>query len=169
MLRSVHQKISIDCKYLDSDIESHILSKIKNIMTGCWSLNYGYILKVVRIIKIGDNHINNATSLVVFDVDYEIETLKPEQGLILSGKVGMVFCHGIFVVIHKIIGNKLTELFQVLIPVKNLVNLKFDRTNKCFRSATKTISENDDINIKITTAQYSDNKYICIGNLVNNV
>ena len=166
MIRDIHEKITIDYKYLDSEIKSHILYKLQTNKVGKWALEYGYILKVVRIIKLGDNYINHATSTVVFNVHYEIETLKPSKGDVLNGKVGMVFCHGLFVVIHKMIGDKMTELFQVLIPAKNLINLKFDSNNKCFSSDTKTISENDDIDVKLTTAQYSDKKYVCLGIIV---
>ena len=158
MLKVIEQKVSIECKYLDREIESHILEKLRNTMVGYWTLDYGYIIKVISILSIGDNYINPATSLVMFDVKYEIETLKPSKGLLLDGIVCMIFQHGLFVDIY--------GKMKVLIPANTMSKFIFDDTTKCFRDDDKNISVEDHIKIKLTSVQYSDKKYVCIGSLI---
>ena len=82
MLKHINQKVSIESEYLNSNTENHILDKLKKIMEGKCTLDNGYIIDVKRIINLGDNTIGGANSLVIFDLTYEAEILRPENGQI---------------------------------------------------------------------------------------
>ena len=94
-------------------------------MTGICTVEYGYIIKIIRIVDIGDNTIGTANSLVIFNVTYEAEILKPEIGQILTGTVCMIFQHGIFVNIQ--------DKMKILIPATAMSSFSFD-LNSSFRN-----------------------------------
>jgi DNA-directed RNA polymerase subunit E'/Rpb7 len=161
MIKIIKQQVSIECKFLDSEIKTHVLSKLVNKMVGCWTLDYGYILDVKRVISLGKCYINPATSSTTIEVTYEIDTLKPEKDLVLNGTVCMIFNNGLFVDIY--------EKMKVLIPsnsMNKIQGLEYNDSLKTFSNSEKTIGENDFVQIKLTSVQYTDKKYICIGILI---
>jgi DNA-directed RNA polymerase subunit E'/Rpb7 len=158
MLKTITQKISIQAMYLDSNIKSHLLNKIKkNIESKC-TFNDGYIIDVKRIISIGDNTIGCANSLVIFNVTYEAEVLKPEEGSILSGKVCMVFQHGIFV--------DICSKMKVLVPANYINGYKYQEDKNVFEKNGKIIENDREVSIEIVKTKYEKKQFSCIGKLV---
>lgn len=156
MIITIHQKVSIDPKYLDSNISYHILQRIRSIMEDTCSLNYGYIISVNKIIKLGSNIIAPANSLVVYDVTYEAETILPSPGLVLDGHVCMIFENGILV---DICGKT-----QILVPLENMEGYKFN--NNSFEHTDKDeISLGCNVMIIITMVKYDKKEFKCIGKL----
>lgn len=158
MLIQIKQKISIDCIYLDDNIQENLLNKLKKTVVGNCSLEYGYILNIIKIINMSNNKISSADSLCVFDVVYEAEILKPEIGNVFSGKVCMVFQSGFMVDIQNII--------KVLIPVSSLKDFVYKEDNQTFLSKDKLIiKEGVELNIEIVMIKYEKKKYSCIGKI----
>lgn len=157
MKRKINQKISIDPKFLDSEIKNHLFNKLQKTMIGKCSLEYGYILKINKIISIEDNLIAPANSLVIFNVIYEADILKPEVGQELVGTVCMIFKHGIFVDIY--------EKMKILIPSSSMESYIFK--NSCFVSDNTKISVGINVKIKIVMIKYEKKNFSCIGKLMN--
>lgn len=155
MIRTINQKVSIEPKYLDSNISNHLLKKLKDTMEGKCSLDNGYILSVNKIIKLGENMIECPNSFVIFNVIYEVTVLKPEKNQIMSGTVCMVFQHGIFV---DIMGK-----LKVLIPATSMSELKYTLEKNSFVGDNITISDKTDVTIKITATHYEKKQFSCIG------
>jgi DNA-directed RNA polymerase subunit E'/Rpb7 len=147
MIVTIKHKVSIEAKYLDNNIEEHLLNKIKTRVVGKCYIDHGYILNVTKIINIGNNTISSVNSFVVFDVTYEADVLKPEIGDIYSGSVCMIFQHGIFVDVK----NKL----KVLVPIKSM--------NK---KENSKISISSELSIRIIMIKYEKKEFSCIGELV---
>lgn len=156
MRKIIKQKVSIDSKYLDKNIRSHILTKLKKHLEGTCTKENGYILRVNRITDLGENIISPETFRVVFNVKYEVDLLKPVEGLEISGIVCMVFRQGILVNIN--------DIMQVLVPHSNMEGYLFN--DICFSSDGYDISEKDVVSIRITKFKYEENKFSCIGCLV---
>ena len=155
MIVTIHQKVSIDPKYLDSNISYHILQRIRSIMEDTCTLKYGYIMSVNKIIKLGSNIIAPANSLVIYDVTYEAETILPSPGLILDGDVCMIFENGILV---DICGKT-----QILVPLENMEGYKFD--NNSFVQDKDEICVGCNVTIIITMVKYEKKEFKCIGKL----
>jgi DNA-directed RNA polymerase subunit E'/Rpb7 len=153
MLKNINQKVSIESKYLNSNTENHILDKLKKIMEGKCTLDNGYIIDVKRIINLGDNTIGGANSLVIFDVTYEVEILRPENGQILSGTVCMIFHHGIFVDIK--------GKMKVLIPSASMSSYIYNPSDNSFGPISKGIN----VSIEIVMIKYEKKQFSCIGKL----
>ena len=157
MLTTITQNVSIEAMYLDSNIKNHILNKLKKNMEGKCTFEYGYIITVNKIIRIGDNTIGSANSLVIFNIVYEADVLKPETGHVLSGKVCMVFQHGIFVNVY--------EKMKVLVPATSMINYKYQQDQNNFTWLEQSIENGVEVTIDIVMTKYEKKQFSCIGKL----
>lgn len=158
--QTITQKISIESNYLDSDIQTHIFNKLKKNMEGMCTFKDGYIISVKRIISIDSNTIARANSVVIFDVTYERDVLKPVKGQMLSGKVCMVFQHGIFVDIY--------GKMKILVPAKSMSGYDYKADENKFFNKDKVIELGLEICIDIVMTKYEKKEFSCIGKLNKN-
>jgi DNA-directed RNA polymerase subunit E'/Rpb7 len=158
MIQLIKDKVSIDSMYLDSDIKDHILEKLKKNMEGKCTLNNGYIIEVTKLIDIGENSIGCANSFVIFQVTYEAEILKPEKGQYMSGKVCMVFQHGIFV--------DVCGKMKVLIPSASMDGYKYSSDENSFERYDNIIVNGLELEIEIVMTKYEKKHFSCIGKLL---
>ena len=156
MIIQIEQKVSIHSKYLDKNVKTHILNKLQTTMIGKCSLDYGYIIKINKIIKLGENSITPANSLVVFDIIYEADILKPEVGQDLYGTVCMVFQDGIFVDIE--------GKMKVLIPSTSMPSYVFEKSI-FVNNNNDQITVGIKLLITIVMIKYDKNEISCIGKL----
>tara|TARA_Y100000389_G_C17397240_1_gene483270 strand:- start:520 stop:1014 length:495 start_codon:yes stop_codon:yes gene_type:complete len=160
MITEITQKVSINSKYLDSNISHHLLKKIEENMEGKCYLDYGYIIKVKNIIDIGSNIISPSTLMAVYTVKYEADVIKPVKGLILSGKICMLFKQGIFV--------NILDKMKVLIPENNIEGYKFN--DDIFVSEDEDKDDlviNTNVEIEITMVKYEKKSFSCIGKFLS--
>lgn len=155
----LEKKVCIDFKYLGKDLKKSLLEKAKSVFINECSKDHGYILDIEKIIKIKDNYISNVNSDVIFILDIDVVTLKPEINDILSDKVSMVFGGGLFISIK--------DKIKVLIPVNSLPGYTFDQSTKTFVKDKNIIKENDVVKVKISGVKYSNKNFSCFGELVN--
>jgi len=155
----LEKKVCIDFKYLGKDLKKSLLEKAKSVFINECSKDNGYILDIKKIIKIKDNYISNVNSDVIFILDIDVDTLKPEINDILSDKVSMVFGGGLFISIK--------DKIKVLIPVNSLHGYTFDQSTKTFVKDKKIIKENDVVKVKISGVKYSNKNFSCFGELIN--
>lgn len=154
----IQKRICLEPEFLNSNLKKNIFDKLKKSTLNECSKEFGYILNIVKLVKIIDNYVSNASSEIVFEVMFEIETLKPEIDKVFTGDVCMVFVGGIFLNIK----NKI----KVLIPITSMKDYKFDQTNKIFKKDKTVIKQGDILNVKITGIKYSKKNYSCFGELV---
>lgn len=158
MITEITQRVSIDPIYLDSNISHHLLKKIKETMEGKCCLDYGYIINVKNIVNLGSNIISPANSLVVYNVTYQADTIKPEKGLVLSGKICMIFPQGIFV--------NIIDKMKILIPVNNLESYTFEDGNFVAENKHDLILDTN-VDIEITMVKYEKKSFSCIGKILS--
>lgn len=155
------QRLVIDNCYLEKNLQASIFNRLKEVAENECSKEYGYIIKVIRLIKIVDNYISNVNSELIFIVEFEAETIKPEINSLYEDEIFLVLRGGIF--FH--ISNK----FKVLIPPNSLCDYTFNADNKSY------VNKNDSsiflvkgikCKIKITGIRYMNKKFDCFGELV---
>jgi len=156
----IERRVSIDHEYLNKNISDAILQKIREITKDECTKEFGYILNVIKIVKIIDNYISPVNCENIFIVLFEVETLKPENGKIFSGEVCMIFNGGIFLNVK----NKQ----KILIPSTALSKYTFDLANKCFKIGKDIIKEGTVLDIVVTGTKYSKKSFSCFGNLIEN-
>lgn len=157
MIQIIKQKVSIDAMYLDKDIEHNILLKLKKTMEGRCTFDNGYIITVNKIINVGSNTIGSANSLIIFDITYEANTLRPEKGVVLSGKVCMVFKHGIFV--------DICGKMKVLVPSNFIEGYEYQQDSNSFTFLESIIKNDVEVSVDIVDMKYDKKQFSCIGKL----
>ena len=159
LMTILEKKICLESKYLDKNLRKSILDKAKTCFKNDCSKEYGYILNVNKIVKIKDNYISNVNSDVIFIIDIDVDTLKPEINDILSDKVSMIFSGGLFI--------NIKDRIKVLIPVNSLSGYTFEQSTKRFIKDKNIIKENDIVKVKISGVKYSNKNFSCFGELVD--
>jgi DNA-directed RNA polymerase subunit E'/Rpb7 len=151
----IEKQVYLEAKYLNVNLDKHILEKLQTCIIGTCDYENGYILSVNKILKIGDNKINQMSSCI-FTVSFLATVLKPEIGAQFVGKVCMVFNDGLFLEVH----NKM----KVLVPYTTFDTFTFD--NDKFTKDNRIIREGSEVNIEITMIKYEKKNFNCIGKLV---
>jgi DNA-directed RNA polymerase subunit E'/Rpb7 len=154
----MERRVCVDNDQLNSNIYSHILTKIKENTVNECTKEHGYILDIKKLICIKDNYISNVNCDTIFIVEFLAETLKPEIGKRFDGQVCMVFPGGIFLNIK---GKQ-----KVLIPISTLNKYIYDTVSKTLKKDKKIIKEGDTIKVEITGTKYSKKSFSCFGNMV---
>ena len=134
----IQKRICLEPEFLNTNLKKNIFDKLKKTTNNECSKEFGYILNIVKLIKIVDNYVSNASSEIVFEVMFEIETLKPEIDKVFTGEVCMIFGGGIFLNIK----NKI----KVLIPLTSIKDYKFIQSEKILRKCEDEIKQGDKIN-----------------------
>ena len=81
---TIQKRICLPSKYLDQNLMDHLLSKITELTYGNCTKEYGYILKIIKINDIISHEISRANTDNIFNVDFDVEILKPESEIVLS-------------------------------------------------------------------------------------
>lgn len=157
-------KIPLESKYLDSDFSTALYEKINNTFRNKCTANDGYIISVDKDIAILGNEIN-MYGTCVFNVKYNIQTLKPQEGQELEGVIKIIVDVGIFVEIF--------EKMNVFIPQEKLAKKKYvynEENGVYIRESTskksKTLQVDQLIKVKIEKINFENNNFASIGCLV---
>jgi DNA-directed RNA polymerase subunit E'/Rpb7 len=153
----IDKRICLESKFLDGEIRKHLFNKLKIITQKECTKEYGYIVKVEKIISILDHEIGRANTDNIFLVRFSALTLKPESGKKMVGTVCMVYRDGIFITI---MGKQ-----KMLIPKSYLTNYKFNDVNCCYENDNHTIRNEDEISAIVTAVQYNKQNFSCFGSL----
>lgn len=158
----IKKRICLEPEYLDSNYKTYLFKKIKdNIQNEC-NREYGYFINLKKIVKIEDNSITS-NSEIIFNVEFEVETLLPEKDKEFECIICMIFVSGIFVNVK----NKL----KILLPISELSNYSYDHASNSFLSKDKnskynSLKKDDVINVKILDLKYSKKQFSCFGKII---
>jgi DNA-directed RNA polymerase subunit E'/Rpb7 len=153
------QKISLEPSFLDENLKSHLIEKVKKELLGKCDKEYGYITEIYDDIKIINNTISSASYGVFFNIEIQAKVHKPEKGGKYEGRVCMVFSNGIFV---EVFGRA-----KVLIPSDKMGGYKYVKEDSCYKKGKHKISVNDTIQVEIDLIKYEKQNFNCIGSLKN--
>lgn len=172
-IKIIQRKIILDLQYFNENLEENMLNKLKILTKNECTQEHGYILNVIRLIKIVDNYISNANSDVVFIVQFEAEVLKPKENDIYTEKIHFFFKNGILLEIlgklKVIISNTSLEKIgykQSEDGTKYIKEIVKGKGSKAVKT-NKIISQSDKINIKIVSVKYEDKTFKAIAELVD--
>lgn len=156
----IKKRVTLESRYLDEDIESHLLTKVSNIVKGKCTQEYGRILEVKRLVDTGKNWIAAGDSRAIFVLEFEAEIFKPEKGLV-SGNVIQVYADGIFT---KVLGGHQ----MVMIPSHSIKSYRYvEEDNMYVNKDGHQIKLGDEVEVFITAIQFKNQKrgFDCIGSL----
>lgn len=169
MLKFFQKSICLEPKYFDKRLKDALLLHSKATFIGKCSKEDGYVLDIVSIVEIVDNHISSSNSSSIFTLKLVAKLLRPEVGNHLNATVNMVRQEGIFC--------RCEDKLNIFIPVKQLQDTHvFDRVQGVYTTLTGTGTEPERfskigiksvITVEITAVRYSKNNYTCIANLVS--
>ena len=159
----IQKQVCIEPRFMDSNIMSHITNELSRSCLNECHKDYGYIITINRIIKVLDNYIN-MDSNIIFDVKFEATCLVPKPDKVFTGKVGMVYGGGIFVIVM--------QKMQILVPENLLVGYTFNKNmNPKLNSFVKVdkpeekIEEGKQVKIKVTAYQYNNQRFSVFGTI----
>ena len=150
---SLRTNIKLEHRDLDGEYKQKILNNSRVKLKNTTSVE-GYILDVLNVEKIFGNKIKNNS--VVFDVNLQTLCIKLEKGVKITGKVSMLFPHGVFAELHTI---------KLFVPEKDLKKFKYNNEEECFMDGKKTIKKDDDVELEITDLKFENGNYKCITKL----
>lgn len=154
----------VEPKYLNEDLQSTIMTKLKEAVIGVCDRSRGYVEEVVEILEY-DNYISNATSQVIFVVIYVAECVKPNIGDRVLAKVLNVSSDGIFCLIF--------DKCRTLIPMTKL-HPRYNQTmtkegcieNKDKNNKEDVIKVGKEILVEIINIRFENKQYSCIAVVV---
>lgn len=153
----IQKQVCIEPRFMDSDIMNHITNELSKTCLSECNKDYGYIIKINRIVKVLDNYIN-MDSNIIFDIKFEATCLIPKPEKTFSGKVCMVYGDGIFV--------DVMQKMKILVPKNLLVGYTFNKETKCFvkdDNPVEKITDGKQVKIKITASQYNNQRFSVFG------
>ena len=145
---------------LDSNIMSYLYQNAVDDLTNKCFEKYGYILNVIKIVKVLENKISVCDNRVIFQMVMEVENLFPKIDDCYSGEVFMIFNKGIFI--------KVSKKLKILIPLTNMINYEHNKDSNFFHNKTTDhfIYINDIVTVKILGIQFSKNDFNCFATLL---
>lgn len=155
MTTIIRRDITLEPQYFDTKIKDHLLDKIRKETLNECTQKYGYILSVSRLVKIVSNYISSAASEIVFTVEFEADTVKPEIGNEITACVCMVFSEGLLAEVN----GKL----KILIPMHYIDGYTLVRNTLV--KGDICIEKGINISVIITSTKYNDNMFSCIAKL----
>lgn len=149
------EKITIESKYIDSNIEKHLLENLKKIKEKTCTKKYGFINHVSKM-KILDSEISMADSSNIFIIDYDAEIYKPMVGKKYTSSKTL-YSQGTRILLD------VEGMFQIIV-----INGVVEKDNYIFENCnckvnTKASSIEKLSNIKLQTVEFKDGKYVTIG------
>lgn len=161
-LNLVKKRICLEPEYLDSNYKTYIFKKIKDNIENECDKEHGYFIDLKKIVKIEDNNITS-NSQIIFNVEFEVETLLPEKDKEFEGTICMVFGSGVFVNVK----NKL----KILLPISELSGYVYEQATNSFISKDKktkynSLKKDDVIMVKILDLKYSKKQFSCFGKII---
>jgi DNA-directed RNA polymerase subunit E'/Rpb7 len=158
----IEKRICLESKFLNSNYEQHILDKANQDTKNECSQNYGFIIRIIRILDILDHEINRVNADNVFTVKFEAESLKPEPDKIFRGSVCMIYKDGIFI--------NVLDKQKILIPAYTLADVyDFNLEKNSYvgkDDEDDVIKEGTVLSVKITASQYNNLNFSCFGTIV---
>lgn len=149
--------IQLEPSKLGTDVPNYITGLLQeNCKTYC-SKSKGYIIDKPKLTSIGEYLISHTTGKCKIKVIYTCKTLKPEPGHIYPAFIKLISSKGIFAQTNHV------NIF-ILIPYNEINQWTFNKTS--FTKDDKKLEVGDWINVEITTVQFDQHKYGCIGKLV---
>lgn len=155
----VTRNICLNHQFLNADIEKNILSELQKNLSDQCTKEYGYFISIDRLKNIKNNHVTSGTSDVIIEVEFEITNLKPDIGIIYTGKICQISHIGILL--------KVQDKLKALIPYTYLSDYEFDQKMKAYvhEKNSKLILEGENIQIEVVDFKYAKSEYQVIAKL----
>lgn len=126
-----------------SQFTDGLLTKFQHKYELTCSKKYGFILKVLNIVKINTCKISIYNGNSIMECDIEVECLLPEINQKVTGIITHVYPQGIIIIVH--------DCMKVFIPTSS--------------KSKKQVG--DCLNVVITQIRFQKGKYDCIASMID--
>lgn len=150
----IEKKITLEPKYLDSNIMTHLLDAVRRATHTDCAKEYGYVMDITELVDIISSEDN------IFNLRVKARTLKVDVGDEVVGKVCMLYKDGIFAIVD---GKQ-----RVLIPATSLCDFEYLETSNTFthKSGDIVIHNGDIVHIRVVHTMYNRKNLSCVGSLI---
>ena len=122
---------------------------------------WGYILKINKLVRMISDEIGNITPAVKILIEVNMTIIMPQIGMEFTMGIDIIFTHGIF--IHR-------DKVRILIPIASMEGwtmIKDFTSQRLVNSQTNAVLKtNDKINIKLVNVRFEKDGYSCIGEIL---
>ena len=148
----IEYNVVLEPRFLNQNIRQNLLNTvIKNINKNkCHE--QGYIINVNKLISINYNNISRSESTSIFNINIEVDILKPEIGMKVKGRISMIFVGGIFLDVNNIM--------KIMIPSDYIDG---EYKNEFGNISFGKFKKNMLISCMITQVRYTKKEFSCIG------
>jgi DNA-directed RNA polymerase subunit E'/Rpb7 len=156
----ITKKICVKPNFLDENLNSHILTILKDEYLDKYDDIQGYITDISNV-KILENNISSTDSGVFFTVQFEAQTMpRPSANDEYEGNIGLIISDGIMVEVHKKI--------KIFVPVEKMgKDYVFDQKKNIFlyKKGKSQKKCGDTVRIIVEMVRYENQTFHCIGRL----
>lgn len=157
MTESVSIPFNNCVKFTRKAFSKAIEEKLSRTQTGKYVQGKGRVMKISRIISIGENEISNTSRCVKFSkVKFEVELLNPKVDDVVTATVTSVFQYGLFLDL---------PIMKVVVPISKMCNMRFIADIPAYKKGDRMIRIGDDVKIVVTNVKYDNERYTCIAKL----
>jgi DNA-directed RNA polymerase II subunit RPB7 len=154
------EPIIMDPSSLGREVENLIRAELVEKVQGSVSLKYGYIVCVMKILKIGQGKVLDTTGNVIFNVEYKAVVMKPMINELMEGVVEKVESYGV---------NVTAGLLRKIFISSNHFpgDFVYDENTNSFKSKdlNEEVKVDSEIRFRVTAINYEMNQFLCTGTM----
>jgi DNA-directed RNA polymerase subunit E'/Rpb7 len=143
MIITINCEIDLPSVYLNKNIYTHLLNKIRSMYQNRCEQKYGYIKEIYDDFTIDNNRISTTEgNYVIYTVSFRAETIKPEIGDVYKGKIITVYSKAVIV--------EVVKNFKIVVAMIN--------------ENTK-LKVGDTVKVELVNRIFKNENFSCIGTL----
>ena len=137
-------------------VEKSITKKLEDMSKIC-TKEHGYVLTIDKIISYHNNIISRTSGNCIFNVSYQVTTIRPEVGHQYKAVVSLLYKEGIFANFNDI---------KILVPSIELQEWEYKNSYYQHNVSQDPISIGSWIQVELKIVRYENHTYQCIGTIV---
>lgn len=161
----IKHSVFVDFNMLDNNLEETIKSRIISPEGRLCTKEYGYVMKINKIISYSDNMICRNMPKVCFNIIFEAQVYKPKKGKKISICIKCITSNGILCCAIQTLDREEYDFIAIFIPKTVLENYTFDPSNKTFTNEESSLKEGDTRVVIITDVFYEKKGFVCLAKI----
>lgn len=153
MERMMNRKIRVKPEHLGPNLVSNIRTQLESEVVNQCTEDTGYILKIIEIVKVIDNFVENSSSDIVVEILFSFIAFKPLVGDVIDTTVCAVYKDGILVNAH--------DCQKILVPSSTYIDHIDVKGNVVWNG--EEVVQGSLLKVRVTAVRYNDHKFSCIG------
>jgi len=151
--------IRVEPKYIGDELMTELEKEMTKQLCHKCTKDTGYIIRIINIEKVIDNHIENSSSNIMINVKFTADTFMPRKDVIVKDSpITAIYPDGILI--------DAMGVQKILIPSSTYKD-EFKLTgNELESDDNRRLSVGGYVDVKITAVRYVDHKFSCLGVII---